>query len=219
MKLVNKLSTYVTWMFSVVITKGCRWNLYWNSQKDLKPSHTVYLKLVLILSFHLHLEPGSLVSIVYDYGLDNRAIGVRSPVGAKDFSSNLCVQTSSEAHPASCAMGTGGPFPGAKSGRGVTLTTHPLLMARPRMSRSYASSPQAPPWSIAALLYVFRQIILWCSELSSGIYCRVKLLSTDVSEVRTASIIRDKSVYPRRQLWTSYSPPWELEISQIILCF
>jgi hypothetical protein len=29
------------------------------------------------------------------------------------------------------------------------------------------------------------------SELSSGIYCRVKWLSTDVSEVRTASIIRD----------------------------
>jgi hypothetical protein len=30
------------------------------------------------------------------------------------------------------------------------------------------------------------------SELSSGIYCRVKWLSTDVSEVRTASIIRDE---------------------------
>jgi hypothetical protein len=30
---------------------------------------------------------------------------------------------------------------------------------------------------------------LWCSELSSGLYCRVKWLSTDVSEVRTASII------------------------------
>jgi hypothetical protein len=44
-----------------------------------------------------------------------------------------------------------------------------------------------------------------CSELSSGLYCRVKWLSTDVSEVRTASIIRDE--------WTSYSPPWELEIS------
>jgi hypothetical protein len=39
-----------------------------------------------------------------------------------------------------------------------------------------------------------------------------KILSTDVSEVRTASIIRDESL--RRQLWTSYSPPWELEISQ-----
>jgi hypothetical protein len=24
-------------------------------------------------------------------------------------------------------------------------------------------------------------------------------------------------VYPRRQLWTSYSPPWELEISQTTL--
>jgi hypothetical protein len=29
-----------------------------------------------------------------------------------------------------------------------------------------------------------------CSELSSGLYCRVNWLSTDVSEVRTASIIR-----------------------------
>jgi hypothetical protein len=27
---------------------------------------------------------------VSDYGLDDRAIGVRSPAGAKDFSSNLC---------------------------------------------------------------------------------------------------------------------------------
>jgi hypothetical protein len=54
----------------------------------------------------------------------DRVIGVRSPAGAKDFSSNLCVQTGSEAHPASCTMGTGGPFPGAKRGWGVTLTPH-----------------------------------------------------------------------------------------------
>jgi hypothetical protein len=47
-------------------------------------------------------------SIVSDYGLDERAIGVRSPVGAEDFSSSLCVQTGSGAHPASCTMGTGG---------------------------------------------------------------------------------------------------------------
>jgi hypothetical protein len=50
---------------------------------------------------------GSSVSIVSDYGLDDRAIGVRSPAGAREFSSNLCVQTGSEAHPASCTMGTG----------------------------------------------------------------------------------------------------------------
>jgi hypothetical protein len=49
----------------------------------------------------------------------------------------------------------------------------------------------------------------WCSELSSGMYWRVIWLSTDVSEVLTASIIRDvgrqsfhMSVHPRRQFWT-----------------
>jgi hypothetical protein len=38
--------------------------------------------------------------------------GVRSPTEAEDVSSNLCVQTGSGAHPASCTMGTGGSFPG-----------------------------------------------------------------------------------------------------------
>jgi hypothetical protein len=54
-------------------------------------------------------------SIVSDYGLDNRAIGVQSPAGAKDFSSSLCVQTGSGAHLASCTMETGGPFSGGKA--------------------------------------------------------------------------------------------------------
>jgi hypothetical protein len=77
---------------------------------------------------------------VSGYGLDNRAIDVRSPAEAKDFLSSLSVQTGSDAHPASCTMGTGGPFPGIKRGRGVTLTTHPHLVPRSRMSRSYTSS-------------------------------------------------------------------------------
>jgi hypothetical protein len=65
---------------------------------------------------------GSSGSIVCDYGLDDRAIGVRSPAGAEDFSSRLCVQTGSGAHP----MGTGGPFPGGKArpGRDADLS-HP----------------------------------------------------------------------------------------------
>jgi hypothetical protein len=33
-----------------------------------------------------------------------------------------------------------GPFPGLKHGQGVTLTTHPHLVPRSRMSRSYTSS-------------------------------------------------------------------------------
>jgi hypothetical protein len=83
----------------------------------------------------------SSVSIVSDYGLDDRAIGVRSPAGAKDFSSNLCVQTGSKAYPASCTMGTGGLFPGENRGRVVTVTTHFHLVSRSGMSRSYTSSP------------------------------------------------------------------------------
>jgi hypothetical protein len=64
-------------------------------------------------------EPGSSVRIVSDYGLDDRAIGARSPAGAKNFSTILCVQTGSGAHPASCTVGTGGPFPGGKSAAGA----------------------------------------------------------------------------------------------------
>jgi hypothetical protein len=60
-------------------------------------------------------EPGSSGSIVSGYGLDDRAIEVRSPAGAKDFSSSFCVQTGSGVHPASYTMGTGGPFPGGKT--------------------------------------------------------------------------------------------------------
>jgi hypothetical protein len=47
--------------------------------------------------------------------------------GVKIYPLASCVQTSSEAHPASCPVGTGGLFPGVKLGRGVTLTIHPIF--------------------------------------------------------------------------------------------
>ena len=50
--------------------------------------------------------------------------GDRIPVGAR-FSAP--VQMGSGEHPAFCTRGTGS-FPGVKSGRGVTLTPHPLLV-------------------------------------------------------------------------------------------
>jgi hypothetical protein len=84
---------------------------------------------------------GSSVSIVSDNGLDDRAIEVRSPEEAEGFSCSLCVQTSSGVHPASYPMGTWGPSLGVKCGQGVTVTTHPHLVPRSRMSRSYTSSP------------------------------------------------------------------------------
>jgi hypothetical protein len=50
---------------------------------------------------------------VYDYGLDDREIEVRSPAQARGFSCNLCIQTGPGVHLASCTMDTGGgPFPG-----------------------------------------------------------------------------------------------------------
>jgi hypothetical protein len=55
-------------------------------------------------------EPGSSVSQTTDW-----TAGVRSPTEAEDFSSNLCVQTGSGAHPASCTMGTGGSLSGGKA--------------------------------------------------------------------------------------------------------
>jgi hypothetical protein len=66
---------------------------------------------------------------VSGYRLDDRG---SIPAEAKDFSSNFCVQASSEAHLASCTMGTGGPLQRINRGRSVTLTTS-------RMNRSYIS--------------------------------------------------------------------------------
>jgi len=63
------------------------------------------------------------------------------PVGAR-FSAPL--QTGPGAHPASCAVGTGS-FPGVKSGRGVTLTPHPLLVP---WSRKGGPIPILPLWAV-----------------------------------------------------------------------
>ena len=67
--------------------------------------------------------------------------GDRIPVGAR-FSAP--VQTGPGAHPASCAMRTGS-FLGVNSGRGVTLTPHPLLVLWSRKSRAI---PLLPLWAV-----------------------------------------------------------------------
>jgi len=54
------------------------------------------------------------------------------------------VQTDPGAHPASCTMGTGS-FPGKKSGRGMTLTPHPLPVSWSRKSRAI---PLLPLWVV-----------------------------------------------------------------------
>jgi hypothetical protein len=80
--------------------------------------------ILIIKRFTSHTRsPGSSVGIATDYGLDGP--GIESRWGR--FSAPI--QTGPGAHPASCTMGTGS-FPGIESGRGLTLTPHPLLVSR-----------------------------------------------------------------------------------------
>jgi hypothetical protein len=66
---------------------------------------------------------------VSGYGLDDRAIEVRPPAEAKNFSCSLCVQTGSGALPASCPVGIGGPFPGVKARLGSDADHSPPCSA------------------------------------------------------------------------------------------
>jgi hypothetical protein len=68
--------------------------------------------------------PSISVGIATGYGLDGS--GIETQWGAR---LSAPVQTGSEAHPASCTMGTGS-LPGVETGRGVTLTPHSLLIPR-----------------------------------------------------------------------------------------
>jgi hypothetical protein len=77
--------------------------------------------------------PGSSVSILSGYEVDDRAIEVRSPAEAKD------IPLASVSRP---SLGpTGGPFPGGKVRPGRDADHSPHLVPRSRISRSYTSSP------------------------------------------------------------------------------
>jgi hypothetical protein len=95
-------------------------------KRDIKTRNVVRGKffIELLVAVFYNLGAGVAVSIVSGYGLDDRAIEVRSATEARDFSSNLCFQTDSEAHTASCPAVSGGPFPGGKAqpGRDADLT-------------------------------------------------------------------------------------------------
>jgi hypothetical protein len=78
--------------------------------------------------------PGSEDGIATGYGLDGPG---SNPTGGRFFAP---VQTGPGAHRAFCTMGTGS-FPGVKSGRGVTLSPHPILVPWSRKSRAITLPP------------------------------------------------------------------------------
>ena len=93
----------------------------------------IYVKMY--LPFMYSVGRCSVVGIATDYRLDGP--GIESRWGAR-FSAS--VQTGPGALPGSCTMGTVF-FPGIKSGRGVTLTPHPLLVPLVIKEYSYTSTP------------------------------------------------------------------------------
>jgi len=92
--------------------------------------------------------PGSIVGIATGYGLDGPGIKFR---WGRNFPP---IQTAPGTHTASCTMGTGS-FPGIKSGRGVRLTPHPLLVPRSRKSRAIRLLP----------LWAVRPVLSACTRL------------------------------------------------------
>jgi hypothetical protein len=149
---------------------------------------------------------GRSVSIVSDYGLDDRVIGVRFPADAAEFSSSLCARP---------ALGPTQPpilwvpralTPGVKRGQDVTLTTHPHLVPW-RMSSSRISSPPNAYMarSETALLYmyyynIFQQNIhqsAVCAESVTLICCSVAYASFSViSSISCGSIFLIHLTYP-----------------------
>jgi len=97
------------------------------SSSDIQLTHEI----VLLISQSIYTNgPGSSVGIATDYGVDESRWGWDFPP----------VQTGPGAHPASWTMGTRS-FPGVKCGRGVLLTTHPLLAPRSWKGRAIPLPP------------------------------------------------------------------------------
>jgi hypothetical protein len=110
------------------------------------------------LSFFNHTfeSRSSSVSIVSGYGLDDRAIDVRSPAEAIGFSFSFCVQTGSGSHPVSCPIDTGGPFSGAEARPGRDADHSPHILPRSMVCcgtalafslRHLNSTARPPLWS------------------------------------------------------------------------
>jgi hypothetical protein len=116
----------VTLYKDVAGSKFVFWNIYNTSACLRKTSMRMELAIIPILIV-ISKSRGSSVSILSGYGLDDRAIGFDPRQGQRIFFPLACVSRPAlvPAQPP-VQWGTGGPFPGAKRGRGVTLTTHPI---------------------------------------------------------------------------------------------
>jgi hypothetical protein len=84
------------------------------------------------------------------------------------------VQTGPGAHPASCTMGSGS-FPGVKSGRGVTMTPHPLLVTWSWKGRAV---PLLPLWAVRPL-----QSLSTCTRVHFTFFTEKKKILSNCSQI------------------------------------
>jgi hypothetical protein len=95
--------------------------------------------------------------IISDYGPGDW--GLIPGRGKKVFSSSLFVEIGSEAHPASCPVGTRGLSPGGKVRPGRDADhTQPRLVPRSRMNRAVPPLPPAPPWYVERRLCFYQSL-------------------------------------------------------------
>jgi hypothetical protein len=127
------------------------------------------------ICFHLLVyawSRGGSVSIVSDYGLDDRAIEVRSRAEAKEFFPLASVSRPALGSTQPPVQWIPGVFSlGLKRGRTMTLTIHPHLLPRSWMSRSYTFS--LPCSSIG---------VLNCHTFSFFVYARSRSLYSYVRQ-------------------------------------
>ena len=124
--------------------------------------------------------PGSSVAIATSYGLDGS--GIESRLGTRFFAP---VHTDPGAHPASCTMGTGS-FPGVKSGQGVTLIPHSLLVP---WSWKGKAVPLLPLWAVRP-----EQSLSACTGMT------FTFTFTETSYTDLSSLLWSMTVYRQRRI-------------------
>jgi hypothetical protein len=113
-------------------------HLFHNLSWPLKIDPQTGYRLIKLAGFRLSRVAQSVQCLTTGWTTGRTRIDLRQR--RKDFSSSLCVQTSSDAHPSPIQWIPGVLSPGVKRSWHVTLTAHPHLVPTSRMNRRYTSS-------------------------------------------------------------------------------